>query len=179
MASATTHEEMAVLAAEVAAEVHRLEVQLLDARERLKFFKRRMRALRVGSLVRQYGGSLAEELDELKSSQEPDAACEPVQRNEKRPLVATQGPPAVAVERCKACRREEEGSWPPGVRHDRVGACRLAPDNKKKGRATASGSVASGLGGGAVEVKASGAELAAGGAVEVKASGEGLAVVTE
>ena len=145
-------------AATAAAEVHRIEMLLLEARGKLSYWRRQRRLVQMQHLVEEHGGEVTDELlagsDTVDATHAPriaSAVAENVEELNKHAQlvlvekhcipVRDQGhPPAskrAKVPRCVACDRIDRGNKKPGRAHTRTFPCRLPPLQPK---AQASGS---------------------------------------
>ena len=120
-------------AAAAAADVHRLEMKLLEARGQLAYWKRQRRAVQMQCLVQQHGGAGIEEMlaevvnedTETGVVVEQEKSVEQGCRSQHADLPPAAKRPKVA--RCVACERIARGSKNKGVAHTRSAPCRLPP----------------------------------------------------
>ena len=125
-------------AAAAAADVHRLEMKLLEARGQLAYWKRQRRVVDMQRLVHQQGGAGIEELlaevvnedTETGVVVEPEKSVEQGRRSQHTVLPPAAKRPKVA--RCVACERIAPGSKNPGVAHTRSDPCLLPPLPSKR-----------------------------------------------
>ena len=146
--SAQRSREIDQHAATAAAEVHRIEMLLLEARGKLSYWRRQRRLVQMQHLVEEHGGEVTNELlagsDTVDATHAPriaSAVAENVEELNKHAQlvlvekhcipVRDQGHPPASkranVARCVACERIARGSKNPGVAHARIPPCRLPP----------------------------------------------------